>query len=305
MTSQKQTTTVDPQGEIHVRMAWSLTMSTLSWKWIEFVANVEEGDAFECLDNCILCRHNLLYEVKLFIILFSSVALHVQPFATPWTSARQASLSITKSRSPPKPISIELVMPSNHLILCCPLLLPSIFPSNRVSSFQVAKVLEFQLQNQSFQWTPRTYLLQDGLVGSPCSPRDSQASSPTPQFKSINSLVLSFLYSPTLISIHDHWKNQTLTRWTFVDKVVSLLFNMLSRLIITFLPRSKSFNFMAAVSICNDFGAQENKVWHCFQCFPIYLPWSDGTGCHDLCFLNVDNTVITVSWYQLLFCIFC
>ena len=63
---------------------------------------------------------------------------------------------------------------------------------------------------QSYQWTPRTNLLQDGLVGSPCSPRDSQESSPTPQFKSINSSVLSFLYSPTLTSIHDHWKNHSL-----------------------------------------------------------------------------------------------
>ena len=78
------------------------------------------------------------------------------------------------------------------------------------SSHEVAKVLEFQLQHQSFQWTPRTYLLQDGLVGSPCSPRDSQESFPTPQFKSISSLVLSFLHSPTLISIHDHWKNHSL-----------------------------------------------------------------------------------------------
>ena len=66
------------------------------------------------------------------------------------------------------------------------------------SLHQVAKILEFQLQHQSFQWTPRTDLLQDGLVGSPCSPRDSQESSPTPQLKSINSLALSFLYSPTL-----------------------------------------------------------------------------------------------------------
>ena len=74
------------------------------------------------------------------------------------------------------------------------------------SSHQVAKVLEFQLQHQSFQWTPRTDLLQNGLVGSPCSPRDSQESSPTPQFKSINSLALSFLHSPTLTSIHDLWK---------------------------------------------------------------------------------------------------
>ena len=78
------------------------------------------------------------------------------------------------------------------------------------SSHQVAKVLEFQLQHQSFQWIPRTDFLQDGLVGSPCSPRDSQESSPTPQFKSIHSLVLSSLYSPTLTSIHDHWKKYNL-----------------------------------------------------------------------------------------------
>ena len=78
------------------------------------------------------------------------------------------------------------------------------------SSHQVAKVLEFQLQHQSFQWMFRTDFLQDGLVGSPCSPRDSQESCPTPQFKSINSLVLSFLYSPTLTSIRDHWKNHSL-----------------------------------------------------------------------------------------------
>ena len=78
------------------------------------------------------------------------------------------------------------------------------------SSHKVAKVLEFQLQHPSFQWTLRTYLLQDRLVGSLCSPRDSQESSPTPQFKSINSLALSFLHSSTLTSIHDHWKNHSL-----------------------------------------------------------------------------------------------
>ena len=78
------------------------------------------------------------------------------------------------------------------------------------SSHEVAKVLEFQLQHQSFQWTPRTDLLQNGLVRSPCSPRDSQESSPTPQFKSINPVALSFLYSPTLTSIHDYWKNHSL-----------------------------------------------------------------------------------------------
>ena len=78
------------------------------------------------------------------------------------------------------------------------------------SSHEVAKVLEFQLQRQSFQWTPRPDLLKNGLVGSPCSPRDSQESSPTPQFKSINSSELSFLHSPTLTSIPDHWKNHSL-----------------------------------------------------------------------------------------------
>ena len=78
------------------------------------------------------------------------------------------------------------------------------------SSHQVAKGLEFQLQHQSLQWTPKTDFLWDGLVGSPCSPRDSQESSPTPQFKSINSSALSFLYSPTLTSIHDYWKNHSL-----------------------------------------------------------------------------------------------
>ena len=109
------------------------------------------------------------------------------------------------------------------------------------SLHQVAKVLEFQLQHQFFQWTPRTDLLYDGLVGSSCSPRDSQGSSPTTQFKSISSSVLSFLYSPTLTSIHDHWKTIALTRWTFVDKVMSLLFNMLSRLVITFFQRLSIF----------------------------------------------------------------
>ena len=77
------------------------------------------------------------------------------------------------------------------------------------SSHQGAKVLEFQLQHQSFQWTLRTDLLSEGLVGSPWSPRDSQESSPIPQLKSISSSVLSFLYRPTLTSIHDYWKNHS------------------------------------------------------------------------------------------------
>ena len=77
------------------------------------------------------------------------------------------------------------------------------------SLHQVTKVLEFQLHHQSFQWIFRTDLLWDGLIGPPCCPRDSQESSPTPQFKSINSSALSFLYSPTVTSVHDYWKNHS------------------------------------------------------------------------------------------------
>ena len=80
-------------------------------------------------------------------------------------------------------------------------------------------------------------------------------------------------------------KTIALTIQTFVGKVMSLLFNTLSEIVIAFHPRSKtSFNFMTAVTICHDFGAPQNKLCHCFHCFPIYLTWSDGTGCHDLSF---------------------
>ena len=75
----------------------------------------------------------------------------------------------------------------------------------------------------------------------------------------------AFFYSPTHTSIHDYWKTIALTRQTFVGKAMSLLFNMLSKLAISFLPRDK--NFMAAVTICSDFGAPQNKVSHCFQLF--------------------------------------
>ena len=166
---------------------------------------------------------------------------HVWLFTTPWTAAHQASLSIINSWSLHKLMSIESVMPSNHLVLCHPLLLlPSIFPSIRVfsnvsSSHQFAKVLEFQLQHQSFQWTPRTDFLSDGLVGSPCSPRDSQESSSAPQFKSISSSMLSLLYGFSHLYMTTG-KTITLTVWTFVGKVMSLLFNMLSRFVIAFLP---------------------------------------------------------------------
>ena len=108
--------------------------------------------------------------------------------------------------------SIESVMPSSHLILCHSLfLLPSVPPSIRVFSKESTlhmrwpKNWSFSLDH-SLQRTPRADLLQNGLAGSPCSPRNSQESSPTPHFKSINSSVLSFLHSPALTSIPDHGK---------------------------------------------------------------------------------------------------
>ena len=120
----------------------------------------------------------------------------VSNFETPWTAAHQASLSITNSQSPPKPMSIESVMPSNHLILCCPLLLlPSIFPSIRVFSSESGlhirwpKYWSFSFSIIPSKEIPGLISFRMALVGSPCSPRDSQESSPTPQFKRINSSI--------------------------------------------------------------------------------------------------------------------
>ena len=86
-------------------------------------------------------------------------------------------------------------------------------------------------------------------------------------------------------------KTTAFARWTFVSKVMSLLLNTVSRSVIAFLPRIKCLNSMAAVTICSDFGAQDNKVCHCFHCFPIYLPWSDGTRCHDLYFFGLPKSL--------------
>ena len=142
-------------------------------------------------------------------------------------------------------MSIELVMPSNHLILCCLLLLlPSILPSIRVFSNESAprircpKYWSFSFSTSpSNEYSVLISFRMTGLIS--FLPKDSQVSFLEPQLESINSLVLSFLYSPTLTSIHDTGKTIALTRRTFVGKVMSLLFNMLSRLVITFFPRSK------------------------------------------------------------------
>ena len=148
---------------------------------------------------------------------FSSVSQCVQHFASPWTAAHQASLSITNSQSLLKLISIESVMPSNCLIFCHPLLLPpSIFPSIRVFSNESVlhnrwpKYWTFSFSiNPSNEYSGLISFRMDWL-GLLAVQRDSQESSPTPQFKSVNSSALSFLHSPTLPSIHNHWKNHSL-----------------------------------------------------------------------------------------------
>ena len=138
---------------------------------------------------------------------------HVRLFSTPWTAACQAFLSITNSQSLLKLISIELVMPSNHLILCRPLLLlPSLFPTIRIfSNESVLHIRWLKYWSFSFRISPsneysglisfRIYWL--GLL----AVQGTLKSSPTSQFKSINSSTLSFLFGPTLTSIHDYWKN--------------------------------------------------------------------------------------------------
>ena len=203
----------------------------------------------------------------------------VQLFATPWTAAHQAYLSFTISQSLLKIMSIESVMPSNHLILCRPLLLLlSIFPSIRVFSSE-SVLLIMRPKFWSFSISPSNEY--SGLISFRMDWFDPLAVQGT--LKSLlqnHSSKASILgHSAFLIVQLSHpymttGKTMALTRWTFDGKVMSLLFNMLSRLVIAFLPRSKRLliSWLQLPSICSDFGAQKNKVSHCFHCFPIYLP---------------------------------
>ena len=177
----------------------------------------EENSSNKAADHILISEAQRLWDNRYSCFQFSSVhsLSYVQLFATPWTAACQASLSIINSQSLLKLMFIESVRPSNHLTLCCPLLLlPSIFPSIRVFSNESAllsggqsigvstsaSVLPMNIQDWcSLGWTGWISLQSKGLE-----------SSPTPQFKSINSLAFSFLYSPTLTSIHDYWKNHSL-----------------------------------------------------------------------------------------------
>ena len=176
---------------------------------------------------------------------FSSLS-HVQLFATPWTAARQASLSITNSWSLPKPMSIESVLPSNHLILCCPLLLlPPIPPSIGVfSNKSTLRIRWLKYWSFSFSICPSNeypglisfwmdwlnLLVVPGTLKSLLQHHSWKAS--ILQCSAFFIVQLSHPYMTT-------GKTIALTKWTFVGKVMSLLFNMLSWLVMTFFPKSK------------------------------------------------------------------
>ena len=172
--------------------------------------------------------------------------------------------------------STKSVMPSNHLILCipfssCPQSSPAsgsfpvsqLFPSGgqSIEASASASVLPMNIQD----WCPL------GLTGLISSPRDSQESSPEPQFKRINSSALTLLCGPTLTSVHDYWKNHVLTIQTIFGQVTFLLFNTLSRFVIAFLPRSKHLLISWLQSLSTVIlELLKIKVCHCFKFFLIY-----------------------------------
>ena len=214
------------------------------------------------------------------MVQFSSVQLLslVRLFATPWTAACQASLSITNSRISPKPMSIELVLPFNQLILCRPLLLPSIFPSIRVFSSESALHIRWP-KDWSFSFSISPSNEHPGLISFRMDWLDLLAVQGT-----LNNLLqhhsskASILRRSAFFIVqlsHPYMttgKTIALTRQTFVGKLMSLLFNMLSRLVITFLARSKRLLISWLQSPSAVILEPQKIVCHCFHCFPIYLP---------------------------------
>ena len=200
---------------------------------------------FSRQENAGVGSHFLLHYMNIQFSWFQSLR-HVWLFVTPWTSARQASLSVTNSQSLPKLMSIESVMPSNHLILCHPLIfLPSVFPSIRVSSNEsVLRMRWPKYWSFSFSINPSSdhpglisfrmdwlnLLAVQGTLKNLLQHHSSKAS--ILRHSAFFIVQLSYPYMTT-------GKTIAMTRQTFVGKVTSLLFNMLSRLVITFLPRSK------------------------------------------------------------------
>ena len=223
-------------------------LSFLYWIFLTFLSNI----TWKCIKGFI-SRILILFlyhcptvftTIALSSVQFSCSVMS-NSFVSPWTAAHQASLSINNSQSLLRIMSIESVMASDCLFLCCPLLLlPSIFPSIRVFSndsvlcIRWSKYWSFSFSiSLSNEYSVLISFRIDGWIS--WSPRDSQESSTKPQFKNIISSALSSVYSPTVTSMHDYWKNHSFDYMDFFGRVMSLFFNILSRLVIAFLPRSK------------------------------------------------------------------
>ena len=200
---------------------------------------------------------------------------HVWLFVTPWTAACRVSLSCTIFWTLLKLMSIESMMPSNHFTLCRPiLLLPSVFPSIRVFFRELALRIRWpKYWSFSFSVSPSNEYSE--LISFRVDCLDLLAVQGT--LKSLlqhYSSKLSILWLSAFFIVqfsHSYMttgKTKALTRQTFVGKEMSLLFNKLSRLVITFLLRSKRLNFMATVNTFSDLGAQKNKVCQCFPLSP-------------------------------------
>ena len=216
----------------------------------------------------------------------------VSDFVTPWTAIRQASLSITNSWSLLNLMSVESVIPSNHLILCCPLLLPSIIPSIVVFLNESALCIRRpKYWSFSFNISPSNEcsgLISFRMVWLDLLAVQGTLKSLLPQHSSKASILQCSVWRVTVQLSHPYvttGKTKDLGRQTFVCKVMSLLFNMLSRLIIAFLLRSKCLLISWLQSPFAVILEPPKIVCHC-HCFPIYLLWSDRTRCHDLSFLN-------------------
>ena len=179
-----------------------------------------------------------------------------------------------------------------HLILCCPLLLLlhgiRVFPNGLALRIRWPKCWSFSISPSneysgliSFRIDWFDLLTVQGTLKGLLQYHSSKAS--ILPHKAFFMVQLSHPYMTT-------GKNIALTRQTFFGKIMSLLFNMLSRLVLAFLPSSRCLLISWLQSpFCSDFGALESQVRHCFHCFPTDLPWSDGAGCHDLSFLNEWN----------------
>ena len=228
---------------------------------------------FQCPTDKNMVRHLINHHAYAPIwacsVQFTSVQSlsHVKLFVTPLITAHQASLSITNSRSLLKLMPIESVMPSSHVILCHPLVLLTPIPPSIKVFFNESTLHMRWPKYWSFSFSISPSNEHPGLISFRMDWLDLLAVQGTLKrlLQHHSSKASIFWCSAFYIVQLSHpymttGKTTALTRWTFVGKVMSLLFNMLPRLVITFLPSSKRLNFMASVTIRSDFGAQKNKV---------------------------------------------